>query len=649
MKLRILALLVFMIGLVACDKLDQIDIPNSFIDLKETVDPQVDSLLKEEMEQQDLVGMAVAIYDNDKLVHLKGYGYADWNSKVPWEVDTRGHWASISKALTAVAAFKLIGDGHMTLDETISDSLPNWPQTGRHANITIGQLLANRSGVTHYDGTHNWGAYTNLRNNFFDEEQAVLLVDTALLFNPGMQYDYSTFGWNLAGAYIAKKARGAYGSGDFVAYIEEELATPMNLASLSPTDNITQRSVAHRKDCNFEIIENDIPRVINILPGGGWSSTIGDLMLLGKALMEAEFLRQSTLDSMWMNQSGSSNYAYGWNVNTFGGERIVYHSGSKNGIKTMLAIYPDQDRTIAVMTNSINNGRHLFPIFSRIAHLRGYGDAINWTNRTYSPSQDIECDTTTECLGNSTTHLSGVWRSGNSDQLIRRGLSSDAFGEERLSLREVGYEVTDLETYLENGSPRYDGVFTRQTDEIHMWRGWQDDDFFDKFESEVQNGYRLFDIEVSVRNGTRYWSGLFEPGSGGYGLYRFVRDDAVLDSVSALGSRGFRLIDLEPYNDGSVLRWATVWTVDNEQHEVVKDEDLTGFNTAWNQLNGQGYRLIDLEKYIDGNGSTRYAGVFYTNTSAGALYRNNDVCVFLDRFETLQAAGRQLVDLEVHP
>lgn len=632
----------------ACDKLDQLDVPNSYINLQETVDARVDSLLLDEMEQQDLAGMAVGIYDNDKLVHLKAYGYADWVNQTPWEIDTRCHWASISKSMTAVAAFKLIEDGHMSLNETVSDSLPNWPQSGRHANITIGQLLANTSGITHYDGTHNWSAYTNTSTTFFDGSQGVQMVDTTLLFNPGNRYDYSTFGWNLAGAYIAAKARTAYDVGDYVEFVEEVVATPMSLTSLEPTDNLANRVRSSIKNCNFEMVPDAIPNVVNILPGGGWSSTIGDLMLFGKGLMEEEFLTLGTMNTMWTIQGWNSNYAYGWNVAGSGSNRLVYHTGSKNGFKTMLAYYPDLDITIAIMTNSIRDGDHLFRLFNLIADVRGYSDPL-FQRPKYTMSDDINCDTVTNCLNQSTIALSGVWRTGNSDQLIRRGLRSTAFGNERLALQQVGYEVTDLETYLVAGEPYYDGVFTRQPERTRMWRGWKDDDFFDKFQDEVQNGYRLFDIEVSIRNGERYWSGLFEPGAGGYGLYRFVRDDALMDSVQSLGNRGFRLIDLEPYMDGSTLRWATVWRADGQQHEVVTGENFNDFNASWTDLGNQGYSLIDVERYRDANNVIKYAGVFSSDNSAGALYRNNDVCVFINRFETLQAAGRQLVDLEVHP
>jgi serine beta-lactamase-like protein LACTB, mitochondrial len=643
-----IALLLLAYLFTACDKLDQIDIPNSLINLKETVNPQVDSVLRDEMSRQNLPGLAVGIYENDLLVHLKTYGYADWDNRTEWTLSTPCHWASISKSLTAVAAFKLIEDGHMSLNERVADSLPDWPQTGWHRNITIGHLLSNTSGIPHYDNSnHNYNAYTDSRTNFFNERQAVQLVDTSLANSPGSAYLYSTHGWNLAGAYIAAKARTAYGaSHDYVSFLLEEVAKPMSLTSLAPTDNLTSRVRSFRRNCNYETIADPIPNVTNILPGGGWSSTIGDLMLFGKAMMEEEFLSSTTMETMWTIQM--SNYAYGWRRSGSGSDRLIYHSGSKNGFKTLLAYFPDRDITVAIMTSAIDNGGDLFRFFDIIYGVRGYSGP-RWNNPVYTMSEDIGCDSVTACLSQSTIDLSGVWRAGTAtDQVIRRGLSLHQMADVRLWLRDAGFEITDIEVYERGGNVYYDGVFTRQTEQTIMYRNFQDNEFATKYNEEIQKGNRLVDIEVSVRNGTRYWSGLFNAGSGGWAIHRFISDNALTDSLQSKAAKGFRMIDLEPYYDGNNLMWATLWTKDNSHHQVITDKTVGEFNTEWNDFFNMGYSLIDLERYQTPSG-TRYAGVFYNNQIPGALYRNQDVCDFINHFETLQANGRQLIDLEVHP
>lgn len=643
-----IALLLLAYLLTGCDKLDQIDIPNSLINLKETVNPQVDSVLRDEMSRQNLTGLAVGIYENDLLVHLKTYGYADWDSRTEWTLSTPCHWASISKPITAVAAFRLIEDGHMTLNEKVSDLLHDWPQSGRHADITIGHLLSNTSGIRHYENSnHNFSVYTDSRTDFFNESQAVQAIDTSLLFTPGTQYSYSTHGWNLAGAYIAAKARTAYGSShDYVSFILDEVAKPMSLTSLTPTDNLTSRVRSFRRNCNYETIADPIPNVTNILPGGGWSSTIGDLMLFGKAMMEEEFLTLSTMETMWTIQL--SDYAYGWRRAGSGSNRMIYHSGSKNGFKTLLVYLPDLDITVAIMTSSIDRAGDLFRFFSIIHDVRGY-TSPTWNNPRYTMSNDLRCDSVTACLNQSTIDLSGVWRDGSStDQIIRRGLSQNQMADVRLWLRDAGFEITDIEVYQRNGIVYYDGVFTRQTEKTIMHRNYQDTEFATKYDEEIQKGNRLVDIEVSVRNGTRYWSGLFNAGSGGWAIHRFISDNALADSIQSKDSRGFRMIDLEPYYDGNNLMWATVWTKDNSHHQVITDKTQGEFNTEWNDFYSMGYSLIDLERYQTPSG-TRYAGVFYNNQTPGALYRNQDVCAFINHFETLQATGKQLIDLEVHP
>ncbi len=490
-------------------------------------------------------------------------------------------------------------------------------------------------------------AYTDLSTNFFNERQGVQLVDTSLLFNPGTQYSYTTHGWNLAGAYIAAKARTAYDvQHDYVSFILEKLAKPMNLTSLTPTDNLTSRVRSYRMDCNYETVNNPIPNVTNILPGGGWSSTIGDLLLFGKEMMEESFLSSQTMQTMLSVQG--PNYAFGWETIGFGSNRMIYHTGNKNGFKTMLAYFPDLDICIAIMTSSIQEGNNLFRIYNLIQSVRGY-PGITWNVPKYTMSADIGCDTVTKCLNQSSVDLSGVWRTdSHTDQVIRRGLTNDQMSNERLELQSAGYEITDLEVYQINGKLLYDGIFTRQSEPTRMFRNYRDNDFATKYQDEIQSGFRLFDVEVYSLNGTRYWSGLFKPGSDGWAIHRFISDSALKDSIQVKGSNGFRLIDLEPYYSGKNLMWATLWTVDGLHHQVVTNKDLGEFNTSWSDLYNMGYSLIDVERYETPSGA-RYAGVFYNNQSPGALYRNQDVCSFINYFETLQADGLQLVDLEVHP
>ena len=68
----------------------------------------VDKVVEEQMAKQEIYGCAVGVVENGKIVHVKAYGHHDRLRTKPITVNTIFRWASISKPVTAVAAFKAI-------------------------------------------------------------------------------------------------------------------------------------------------------------------------------------------------------------------------------------------------------------------------------------------------------------------------------------------------------------------------------------------------------------------------------------------------------------------------------------------------------------------------------------------------------------
>jgi CubicO group peptidase (beta-lactamase class C family) len=49
---------------------------------------------------------------------------------------------------------------------------------------------------------------------------------------------------------------------------------------------------------------------------------------------------------------GRTGYGLGWNVSPVAGRNAVSHSGSQQGCKTILAMFPELKLTVTVLTNS---------------------------------------------------------------------------------------------------------------------------------------------------------------------------------------------------------------------------------------------------------------------------------------------------------
>src|ERR1700752_834855 len=98
-------------------------------------------------------GIGVGIVVNDKLVFAKGYGYRDYEKKLPFTPTTLHPIASNSKLFTAVSAGMLVEEGKLTWDKPIRDSVPEiqFYNDQLNSNVTLRDMLSHRTGVTRHD------------------------------------------------------------------------------------------------------------------------------------------------------------------------------------------------------------------------------------------------------------------------------------------------------------------------------------------------------------------------------------------------------------------------------------------------------------------------------------------------------------------
>src|SRR5262245_9018362 len=84
----------------------------------QTITP-LDNYIIGRMNDLKLPGVGIAIVKDNKLALAKGYGYADIGRDIPYTPNTIQEIASISKPVTATAAWQLLEDGYFHLDQAI--------------------------------------------------------------------------------------------------------------------------------------------------------------------------------------------------------------------------------------------------------------------------------------------------------------------------------------------------------------------------------------------------------------------------------------------------------------------------------------------------------------------------------------------------
>src|ERR1700716_116679 len=112
-----------------------------------------DSYMAQILKDWNTPGIGVGVVVNDKLVFAKGYGYRDYEKKLPFTPTTLQQIASNSKLFTAVAAGMLVEEGKLTWDKPIRESVPTiqFYNEQLNNNVTLRDMLPHRSGVTRHD------------------------------------------------------------------------------------------------------------------------------------------------------------------------------------------------------------------------------------------------------------------------------------------------------------------------------------------------------------------------------------------------------------------------------------------------------------------------------------------------------------------
>src|ERR1700752_4237735 len=112
-----------------------------------------DSYMEQTLKDWNTPGIGVGIVVNDKLVFAKGYGYRDYEQKLPFTPTTLCQIASNSKLFTAVSAGMLVEEGKLTWDKPVRDSVPaiQFYNDQLNNNVTLRDMLSHRTGVTRHD------------------------------------------------------------------------------------------------------------------------------------------------------------------------------------------------------------------------------------------------------------------------------------------------------------------------------------------------------------------------------------------------------------------------------------------------------------------------------------------------------------------
>jgi CubicO group peptidase (beta-lactamase class C family) len=293
---------------------------------------------------------AALVSDHGKVLLRKGYGFADFEWKIPNTPDTKFRIGSITKQFTSTVVLQLVEEGKLSLDSTLSSILPYY-RTDTGSKITIHHLLSHTSGIPSYTGLPNFFRDVS-RDPYGVREFVEKYCSGNLEFEPGSRFLYNNSGYFLLGAIIEAVSKKPYAQ-----VVRERVFEPLGMAGsgYDLSGPILERRARGYESGptgvrNADYLDMGLP-----YSAGSLYSTVEDLYIWDQALYGETILPTKAKERMFT--PGLGNYAYGWvvqkrNIGVDKAERLtVGHDGGINGFNTVIRRVPD-DRLLVVLFNN---------------------------------------------------------------------------------------------------------------------------------------------------------------------------------------------------------------------------------------------------------------------------------------------------------
>jgi len=320
---------------------------------------RLDQFIEEYMEGSNYPGLAIALTDREKLLHISTHGFADLAARTPVTPDTLFEIGSIGKSFTSVALLQLRDEGKLDLHKPIAHYLPWFKIQSKFEPITPHHLMSHTGGII-------WGA-------FFPSAryETWALRETEATTPPGTHFRYSNAGYDTLGIVLEDVSGQSYGD-----YLQEHILDPLGMSQSAPV--ITNKT---RKDLAVGYWPLYYDRPLNrggLLAPATWvetdagsgapASTVADMasylrMFLnrgqgpqGRIISEESFemmTQRVVIESEWMRKD--SFYGYGLSIHEEDGHTYLSHGGGMVGYSAFIMMDMDDGLGAVVLTNGLGN------------------------------------------------------------------------------------------------------------------------------------------------------------------------------------------------------------------------------------------------------------------------------------------------------
>ena len=348
----------------------------------------IDSLVNASMKRFPQAGVAIAVIEDGKIAHLKGYGTASINGGDKVDENTLFAIASNSKAFTTTALGILVDQGKLSWNDRVTDHIPEFKMYDPYVtqNFTIVDLLTHRSGLGL--GAGDLMFFPDGSNFTIDDVIRSFQFQTPVS-DFRTKYDYDNLLYVVAGE-VVKRVSGK----PWDQFVQDEIMKKLGMQNSKGiyqniTGNTNVASPHSSENNKIEQLEVYTKSDGSLGAAGGIYSSVNDMskwviMHLNEGLfgdgMKDTLISPKNHRELWKihtniayNALGSGmynthyrGYGLGFNLRDENGFTVVQHSGGLPGMLSMVTMIPELNAGIVVLTNASPGGLSLVTLTNEI-------------------------------------------------------------------------------------------------------------------------------------------------------------------------------------------------------------------------------------------------------------------------------------------
>ena len=318
------------------------------------------------LETTKTAGFAIAIVEGDKVIYAKGFGYSDYENKIPADANTLFAIGSSTKAFTSALLGLHREDDLLSFNDSPRKYIPELDFYNNDMNnqIIIKDLMRHSTGLPRHDGS--W--------YFFPEQSKDSLVAKLKYHEPftgvRQQWYYNNFGFLLQGV-ITERITGK----SWEENIEEQFFKPLGMdrsrTTIDGMKNTSNASIGYELDADRNIEKMDYYDIAGMSPAGSINSSVNDMSKwLITWINKGKYKEQQIIPEAYIDEAMSSqmvvaaglpskdlpeaqfaNYGYGWFLHSYKSHYMVEHGGNIDGFSASVAFYPSDSLGIVVLAN----------------------------------------------------------------------------------------------------------------------------------------------------------------------------------------------------------------------------------------------------------------------------------------------------------